>query len=61
MTKAEMVEVWKTEYDDLREQLYDQGNQSNTLEYNLLSARALRLHECLLDLVEMDNGIVEDR
>ena len=56
MTKTEVLDTWKIEYQEVKEQLMTLGAKADTLEYNLLSAEALRLHECILDLVEMDDA-----
>ena len=56
MTKSELIDYWKDEYNSLKEQLMVRGGQADSLEYNLLSCEALRLHECILDLVEMTDG-----
>ena len=56
MTRREVLDYWKIEYDGIKESLLILGAKADTLEYNLLSCEAMRLHECMLDLVEMDDG-----
>ena len=56
MTKQQIIDMWKIRYDVIRDRLAEMGGQANSMEYNLLAMEALRLHECILDLVEMDDG-----
>jgi len=56
VNKAQLIDCWKINYDAIKEQLIVQGASSDSLEYNLLACEALCLHECILALVEMDDG-----
>jgi hypothetical protein len=48
-----MMEKWKEEFASIREQLILKGAESNTLEYNLLAAEAMRLSMCINDAAEL--------
>jgi len=56
LTKLELLDSWKIAYQDIKEQLIVQGATADSMEYNLLACEALCLHECILALVEMDDG-----
>ena len=56
MNRQEILDSWRVEYNEIKDQLVTIGDKPDGLKYNLLAMEALRLHECILDLVEMDDG-----
>ena len=44
---------WSNEYVELTTELYTLGDKSSSIEYNILSARALELSECSDDVRTM--------
>ena len=56
MTKSEVLDTWKIQYDGLKDALAQIGDRADSFEYNMLATQAMQLHECILDLVEMNNA-----
>jgi hypothetical protein len=54
-----LLECWQEEYIAIKEQLICHGGDPGGMKYNLLSAEALRLHECMYELrgVMLDDQI----
>jgi len=48
-----LLDRWTNDYIDLTDRLYSLGDKSDTLQYNLLSTRALALSECIDDVRTM--------
>ncbi len=48
-----LLNRWTDEYTDLTSELYSLGGKSESLQYNLLSTRALALSECIDDVRTM--------
>lgn len=48
----EMINQWKSDLLSIQEVLVLKGGESSSLEYNLLSAEALRLSLCINDATE---------
>ena len=48
----EMINKWKDELLSIQEVLVLKGGEASSLEYNLLSAEALRLSLCINDATE---------
>ena len=54
-----MIGEWKKEFESIRDYLIEMGDKANTLEYNLLSAEALRLSMCINDATSLVLEITE--
>jgi hypothetical protein len=46
----DLIKVWLHDLNVLKEKLYDIGDKSDSLQYNLLSTEALTLATCILGL-----------
>ena len=47
-----VIKKWQDDIDDIKTTLYNLGEKADSLQYNLLSAEALRLSMCINDLRE---------
>ena len=54
-----MIKAWRAEFYSIRDQLVTMGERANTLEYNLLSAEAMRLSMCINDATSLVLEITE--
>lgn len=53
MNKAlkDLLDEWFVEYNHLKEELYVIGDKGDSIKYNLYSTEALRLQQCINDLL----------
>lgn len=56
MNKQELIRQWKNELYGIKEDLYEHGDKPDSLLYSTESSKALRLSECITDLVELDDA-----
>jgi len=49
----EMIQGWKNELAEIKEDLLAKGGDAGSLEYNVLSSEALRLSMCITDATEL--------
>jgi hypothetical protein len=65
MNKAlkELLDEWYIEYNRLKEELYVIGDKGDSVKYNLYSTEALRLQQCINDvlMVIIENSLGEEK
>ena len=51
-----LLDEWKHELNALKVELYELGDKPDSFKYNVLSAEALRLSQCIIDLLVDTNN-----